>query len=495
MKNYLDIFFLFILVILGYSDFTPQINFYVFRFIHVLVLLFLFIRSWNYFKYNKNYWIINPLFTTLIFTFGLSFGLLSNFIFFEEGNFLVSSYNMDLNKDMYWYKVGMVHIGVAGVALIYGHESNYGFVLFNFLKGFVTKSLSSIFGNLRNIFISKTKILFLYFIINGLKLWQFKNGIYGRLISEELLKSALYENVSQYINLLNSAGLGAFFFITFMYHQKKIPRFIFILFFFFELFWGFLSGSRGGFLFPVVIVMFSSYLTTQQIKKTSIILFTAALFFSMVVVVPFKNFYQNYRGNEVIKDFGLLYSKFYTYYSKLQIDNNSKDIPDSWHYTLLSHTNYSTEIAASIRHKELYGLDNSSPDFFKDILLSPIHSIVPRFILQEKSKSIHGLWFREKILKHNVGMGTYSIAMTPIGYLYFAGGPIMVFLGFWIMGILQKSFFLFLNNLGIIGLIFFLIMMSKFYYIDSAYHSIFINYIRNIFISIFSVLLFCREKS
>lgn len=496
MKYLITILFLLILGILAYSESTPELNYAVFRIMHLMVLAYVVWRSWLYFKRNPNFWLINPLFTTLIITFGLNFGLITNFLFLQKNSFLVADYNLDLNHNMYWYKVAMFHIGVAAVALFLGHESKWGITVYKIIRNLISKLLATISMPWNNLYISKSKVLFVYILITLFKVWQFKNGVYGRLIAEELLESEFYQRTSQYINLLNSAGLGAFFFISFLFHQQKISRFLFYLLLSLELLWGFLAGSRGSFLFPIAIVLFSGYLTSNRLKKSSIIYFTLALFVSMVIILPFKNFYQSYRGGLEIRDVNLLLSKFYTYYSTQQnySENSSSSNLDSWYFTLFSHTNYSTEVAASIRHKDLFGLNSAAPAFLEDIFLAPIFSIVPRFLWQGKSTSIHGLWFRENILQYNVGLGTYSIAMTPIGYLYFAGGTFAVFLGFWVVGVLQKSFFLFLHSFGLAGLIIFLIMMAKFHFVDSAFHAIIINYIRDIFISVIAILLFCRVK-
>lgn len=502
MKYIISILFLLLLFSLGYFNGGPAANYELFRLMNIIVIFFVLWRAFVYYKNDSSYFLVNPFFTTIIVTYFLNFGLFSNFLFLQDGRFKVSDYNLNLDYDMYWYKVAMFNIGLSFVGLFMGFENGIGPKINRIVSVLFGKVLKLFSYNEGNIILSNRKLIILFFLVNLFRFWQLNIGIYGRLASDEMLQNSSFQQISQFIKIINSVSLGVLFFFGILYQKKEISRFSFYVIFLVELFWGFMAGARGTFLMPFIILTISGYIVNNNFKKSSFIKLGIALFVSMVLVVPFKNFYGQYRGTNLSTNPIMLLNEFYKYYvheesllaSVFEDENTYYHSNDSWYYSFFHQTNYSTEIAAAIRHKDLFGLDSQAPSFLKDIFLSPIYAVIPRFIWSDKSMSIHGLWFRENILFHNIGQGTTSIALTPLGYLYFAGGSLAIFLGFWLVGILKRSIFVLLNSRSLANLILFLIMFSNFYYIDSSFHSIIIDFIRNLFIAVIGVLIFCKVK-
>lgn len=502
MKYIISILFLLLLFSLGYFNGGPAANYELFRLMNIIVVFFVLWRAFSYFRKDSSFFLLNPFFTTILITYFLNFGLFSNFIFLQDGRFKVSDYNLNLDYDMYWYKVAMFNIGLSFFGLFIGFENGIGPKLSRIVRSLFSKIIKLFSYTEENIILSKKKLILLLLLVNLFRFWQLSVGIYGRLASDETIQSISYQQVSQFIKIINSASLGVLFFFGFLYQKKEISKFYFYIIFLIELFWGFMAGSRGTFLMPILIIILSGYIVNNKFKKSSFVKIGLALFISMVIVVPFKNFYGQYRGTELTTNPITLLNEFYKYYiqeenllaSVFEDPNTYNSSQHSWYYTFFHQTNYSTEIAASIRHNDLFGLDSQAPSFLNDIVFSPIYAIVPRFIWTNKSTSIHGLWFRENILFHNIGQGTTSIAMTPLGYLYFAGGSLAIFLGFWLVGILKRSIFDLLYSRNLANLILFLTMFSNFYYIDSSFHSIIIDFIRNIFIAVIGVVIFCKVK-
>ncbi len=510
--NYLiSITFLLLLGAMAYPEESLAVNYATFVQMTIAVLIYLLVQGAAYFYFNREKLFINPLFTSLILVFGLNFGVVTNFVFLEDGKFIVADYFLGLDSDMYWYKIGMFNIGVALVAMINGHRSIFGEWLHNRAK----KILRGLFAmmsrnNQQELAFSFTKMGYIYLGVSLFRFWLLANGLYGRLISEETINSDAFRAVGQYINLINGAGSFVLFAISYLYfEQKKVGR-IFWSILGFELFWGFLAGARGTFLLPLAIAGIAAYLRTGRIHISQVAIFSLGLFIAMTVVVPFKNFYSKYGSDIDLTSVVVIVGRFYDYYlieenllgealsssdpQEKDKGRGSSNEQMSWYQALFHNTNYSTEIAASIRHKEIYGVPEDAPNFLSNIIFSPLYAVVPRFLWPSKPLNSLGLWFKDSILNYQAGESRTAVGMTPIGYLYFTGGSIAVFIGFWLMGILQRSFFLFLRDKSLFGVIVFIIMMSSFYYVDSGIDSIPIVYIRNLFIAILCALLFCKAS-
>lgn len=506
IKVTIDILFLFLLGLLAFPEALPSENYETFVQMNLTVLVYAGLRGAYYFYLHRSNWIINPLFTSLIIVFGLNCGVLSNFLFLQDGQFLISTYELGLDSDMYWYKIAMFNIGLALVGMFMGNSSIVGYWLHGVTKQLISRMLTFT-GINENLQLSGSRAVWVIGSISVIRLWQIVQGTYGRLVSRTVLESDFYRATIQYFNILNGASIFALFVVAYLFFTNKIGRPIFLAALGVELFWGFLAGARGTFLAPIAVVAAASYFAVGKLRFSQALPFLVGLFIAMTVVIPFKNFYSRYGADIDLTSISNIITRFYDYYlteenlleeavSSKETSITDQDSTLPWYYTLFYHVNYSTEVAASIRYNDLYGLPSDSPDFLGDIVLGPVYAVVPRILWPSKPVHTHGLWFRENILNYQVSAdNTTSIAMTAISYLYFTGGSLAVFVGFLFVGAVQKSFFLFLGRKnGLIGLVVFLIMMGSFYYVDSVFHAITVNYLRNIFISIFILLIFCKKN-
>jgi hypothetical protein len=85
-----------------------------------------------------------------------------------------------------------------------------------------------------------------------------------------------------------------------------------------------------------------------------------------------------------------------------------------------------------------------------------------------------GGWFTQKVWGWNIQSST---GMTPISFLYFAGGNLAVFIVFFIIGIMQNTLYRFLT-LGAGGIIIYFGLLQSLVMIDSAVNGLFINWMR-----------------
>ncbi len=108
-----------------------------------------------------------------------------------------------------------------------------------------------------------------------------------------------------------------------------------------------------------------------------------------------------------------------------------------WIGPMMQRMNYTVFAARSIAFKEEVGLDHTDPDFVERMILSPLYAYIPRLIWTSKPYANLGRWYNVKVFGRPETTVT-SVAMSPVGYLYFAGGVLGVFLGFVVIGVFQR---------------------------------------------------------
>jgi hypothetical protein len=120
-------------------------------------------------------------------------------------------------------------------------------------------------------------------------------------------------------------------------------------------------------------------------------------------------------------------------------------------------------------------LPEDSPDFLRDIFLAPAHAFIPRVLWESKPLQTLGLWYTHEVM----GLNFYSsTGMSPFTYLNFAGGPLAVLLGFFIVGISQRALFDGLRHFGGGGLIVLFGLLGTLTNIDSAFNTFFVAIFR-----------------
>jgi hypothetical protein len=128
-----------------------------------------------------------------------------------------------------------------------------------------------------------------------------------------------------------------------------------------------------------------------------------------------------------------------------------------------------------IEYAEGGALPDGSPDFLKNIFLSPAHAVVPRIVWENKPYQDIGLWYTRVVLGHNT---LTSTGMGPFTYLYFAGGIISVLLGFFVVGVVQRTWWDAFFHRGSGSALLFFGMLGTLVVVDSAFDSFFISLFR-----------------
>jgi hypothetical protein len=147
--------------------------------------------------------------------------------------------------------------------------------------------------------------------------------------------------------------------------------------------------------------------------------------------------------------------------------------------SVLARMNLTYVSSKGIEYAATNRLPDNSPDFLGDIFLAPVHAVVPRFLWDGKPFQNIGLWYTTEVMGYGLEDGILSsTAMGPITYLNFAGGPLAVVVGFFIVGMLQRILLDGTRPFGGGGLIVFFGLLRLLVMVDSAFNTIFASIIR-----------------
>lgn len=268
---------------------------------------------------------------------------------------------------------------------------------------------------------------------------QINLGIYGYGVSEEVLKE--HAAFAQTFRYVDQAQLVCLMILTFFLHSSKEPmkkqRFIFYLLLIFLILQGFLFGSKGKVIFPLIAAGLAAYAYSGKVIKTYVISTFIILVFAFITIEPYrivKNIYPDATFTESIT---LLREVPET----LQTESIEEDITlyerlEDLTWWLAGRSDNFSFSANAIEFKDRFGIpDNDNPDFLGSIIYSPVLAFVPRFIWKNKPRDQIGAWYEDTIMQSP----NYSAsAFGAIGYSYYAGGAIAVALIFLFFGICQR---------------------------------------------------------
>lgn len=452
----------------------------------LLTFLLLIINSLEIYKRYisaKSHFFINPVVIGTIVTFLIAGGGLTNWFQIKNGEYqLYEVSNQVLIHEKMWLKKAMMLTCLASICTWVGYKLNFGSNLFSFWIN------NEYFRRILKVRIRKNVLLALVIIAYLSKFYLFKIGLYGRITSVEYFEPGVGYKLGSQLRILADLSYLTFIIICINYFRVK-SRFFGVLFFLsvcLEFFFAFIYGARSPVLYLFLILFVCHYYVNGVIDKRLALLVPVALIFAFTTVLEYKNFvlsrYFVRKSNpvELIVDF----IKFREIHNKQINKKFEEKIQDN----LLASLNSVPNAAMAIRHKDKYGLSKEDPPFLKGILLSPFDAFVPKFI-QGKNDAAWGFWFKENVLKLNVGL-KYSISITPVGFLYFAGDYIMLIVGFLIYGILLKfNYIVLINAKTDLSFIAYFMFLSVLYNYQSEINATYVYFIRYFFIYPFILLI------
>ena len=434
-------------------------------------------------NYPKN-WLVHPLTLCTFITFVMGYGA-TNFIYYESSEILAPlGIEPGVSTPMLKH---MELVLLGAIALVLGNQSR---VAINMARPasvmrFQTKYLPN--GALRTLSIP---VIMSISIISGLV--TIKMGLMGYSSSyEELIDAGKY---TMYLTLLNNLGKLALVLAALSFYsqqgQKKIGIWLIILIFE-QLLFGFLSGMKSSIGMPFVTLIICKYLKTGKISTLTLLMLLASIIVAYTVIEPFRYT----RNNDITFDGTSIKSIINTLITpdiSEQQTTNTENIPG----ILLSFS-----VRSNIVNIGSYGLvyadENPdlplySPAFLEDIFMAPLHALIPRFIWTNKPLGNLGLWYNQVV------MGTSNFSSTALGsftYLYFAGGFLAVFIGFYFIGIVQHTLFTLLQpNISMPGSVVYLVCLGPLTVIDSSFNTIIIFLCRELPIVLVLMFIIFKRK-
>lgn len=414
--------------------------------------------------------LINPAVLTSVCVFAISFGV-TNIIWMvdeEPPSLLLGAITYD------WMNQALLYALLAA----FGMWQGYRFTLGKRIAGLMWR-LPLLNKVLRREFELRWQFVVVCAVLSlGARLLQVRLGIFGYSSEiEELYRLASYR---EYLDIAASLGKLGLMGCALAYfagaHRSTLMRVILILLFSVELAFGFLSGFKSAVLMPIVILWFCYYSITGKTPKKLIILATIFLLVSYLVTEPFRA--ARYADpNFQTKSLQSIGSVMVNEVQNADTFNGGlENSTSSLFATLLKRLNLTVEAAAAIQFKEELGLAEDAPQFFRNLLLAPVHAFVPRILVPSKPFDNVGAWYAREV--HGVTTQVHSAAISPVGYLYFAGGGVIVFLGFFIIGILERAIYGRFSLAGSGGLVVLLCLLSYFALMENSVDSALISIIR-----------------
>jgi len=427
----------------------------VFSSLTLLLLLYNGIEIGRVRRVHPDRWLLNPVVVASVLTFCLGFGF-SNFLFFLPAE---SIRLVGLIPDVTPAMVKLMWLVlIAAIGMWLGYWSS----LAAKISGPKAQRLVSRWFRNSD---SPRKLALPTLVLVSLvaRLAQIKLGVFGYSSSYDRLVEL--GSVTQYLAMgasLGSVALVVASLDLFSDRPRPSARLWFALVVVVEVVLGLLSGFKSAVAMPFVIVGVCKYLRSGRLPLVWVAWFVMAIVLAYAVIEPFRaqsNLDPSFQATSIVE----ILDNFVA--SGGQQEKHDAKAP-LW-LSMLARSSYGHigSLGVSFRD-ERDELPEGSPKFMRNLLLAPAYAFVPRLIWPSKPLGNLGLWYTQVV----IGLNHFSsTAMGPVTYLYFAGGALVVFMGFMGFGILHRIlFFLARPDLGAPRALFYLGMLSSVSLINSA---------------------------
>jgi len=212
---------------------------------------------------------------------------------------------------------------------------------------------------------------------------------------------------------------------------------------------GAISGFKSQIFMPFVYYGVAYFVATRRVPVLAVVAAGVALVISYQVIQPYRTYlYENNVGGRA--DVGVLMDA-------LEASGRQKDELTNTDQTMgtqiFSRFDLLGMTAAGLSYARAGRItDAERSRFGQSIVLAPVLAYVPRAIWKDKPVFSTGVWFNQNVLGKYDDVST-SVGMGPVTYLYYAGGVVMVFLGFAFFGAFQAILFEGVGRSGFGGLL------------------------------------------
>ncbi|QDG51681.1 hypothetical protein FIV42_13250 [Persicimonas caeni] len=453
----------------------------------LLLLVYLGIEIWFARREHPSRWLVNPAVMASFATFALTLGF-TNFVLFVPEVAKARMWQYQL-FGFQWLSLATLMGMVAAFGMWTGFHLNLG-------KRLGVRLRRSSF--LIRVLHTEVRLRW-WFVIAGIVA-----SVGSRLLLVQLGAFGYSADISQlyalgpylfYINLFADLGMLSLVGIALYYFASDYPR-PFTLGLLLgvlgaEIFFGLLSGFKGAVVMPIIVVGVCYYIVKGRVPKMQILAAFALVFLAYQIVEPFRQLrvsdssFDNQSASYLTDTItGIASGKVDTGYSA--------DVSDTA-IEVLARKNTTAFAAMAMRAKEDGVIKHKSQVFQRDLLLSPAYAVIPRLIWRSKPTQDIGEWYNRVVLGNPF---RNAVGMSPVGYLYIAGGALAVLLGFLVLGLTQRVLLEGFLFAGAGGVIVFLGLLDNMVRIDNAFYAVFVEMIRYVpLLFVAQLLLFRRAPS
>lgn len=399
-----------------------------FTILTVLLMAYLGIQILHVRRVNPDRWLLNPVVLCSVMTFILGFGITNILFFLPAEDLRPLGMVPDVSPAMFKL-MWLVLLGAIGM------WAGYWSPLAALWSGPLPRQRFSKLLQKSNQ-LRPWAIPILLVVSISVRLIAIQLGVFGYSSSyERLIEMGA---VTQYIALLSALGKLALVATSLEYYsneQNKKARSLFFLTLAVEVSFGFLSGFKSAVALPFIIVGVCQYLKKGSLPKKWIVLFLIGIFIAYQVIEPFrdaKNSNRSYQGDSVTEIFDVMAGAVNDSSEYGEDEGRSRSV-----LAIIARSSMAYIGSLGIDFADQVGdLPEGSPQFLQDILLAPFHAWIPRLVWQSKPLGDIGLWYTRVVVGYHDSFS--ATAMSSFTFLYFSGGAVAVFLGFFFLGAVQR---------------------------------------------------------
>lgn len=489
------IFYIFALMIVGI--FTQDNYKLQFVLLNLILFHYLIYEFLNFYKKGEKLLFIQPYFLVIAFFFVLLHLMPNLRLFFVDPSEVLPARMIFWDDDSYKPLIKTMYLlNLSAIAIFLGYKNQSMQLIGERIRGiFISISTSNFRPSLN---LSNFQILVLISLGIASVILQIRWNIFGYGVSDEVL--AQYASYAQWFSYIDRAQYLLVIILAYVVYgsgsSRNSLKIILYLLMFFLSAQGFFFASKGKAVTPIIAALIGSYISTGKIFTRLIALSIMVLTLAFIVIEPYRAL------KNIYPDAGFL--EAITLLQEVPAELDSESVEDD--ITFLDRVgelsiwfmgrndNFSFS-ANAIEFKDRYGIpDNNNPDFLGSIIYAPVLAYVPRFIWKSKPRDQIGAWYENSIMQSP----NYSAsAFGAIGYSYYAGGVVGVFLIFFFFGLMQRlvaEVFLKMNSLPGFCAYFALILPITFIY--SEVGGVITGFLRSLPIIILGVyLLFYNYKN
>ncbi len=457
-----------LLVQFGSSGWVPEENMFVFFSLFVVgfgVIGTLWFRK----LYGKGY-LLNPLVLSSLYVFVIGFGV-SNYVLFTA----TDAVDYYLGADAYVYlNKAMILTVFAMVSLWAGYRSGAG----TWLAG---KWDSSVMARrfLRREYQLDYRVIMVFIILSfSCRLLQVRFRLFGYTSTiDEWIRLAAF---AQWLHAGATLGLLSLLVVSLAWFKRpsdKHAMYLMVFLLTYESVFGFMLGQKSAVVMPLAITGVAYYYTRHRFPWKAFLAGIALLYMAYVVIEPFRRLrYEDpdFQSGSLVAIASNVINAGKSYERDSAIDIFKSQIAMRVNSTLMA--------ACSVKYMDENGLNQDAPEFLRNLILSPLHAVVPRFLWSTKPMETTGQWFNIEVLGAPADAVSAS-AMTPVGYLYFTGGAYAICIGFFLIGILQQWAAVSFSGKGSGSEVIYFCLLGTLVQLDNSVNAIFLYTARNLLLA------------